>query len=68
MQQINVKQQNKETETEKAYKKQFYIVSSQNTGVVQSTFTSKGFHYNHSGLRIAQGLFQETSQLSSTTA
>jgi len=41
--------------------KTIYTGSSHNTGVVQSPCTFKGFHYNHSGLQIAQGLFQETS-------
>jgi hypothetical protein len=68
MQRINVKHKDKETMREKGDTKQFYIGSSHNTGVVQSPCTSKGFQYNYSGLQISQGLFQETSQCSSTTA
>jgi len=56
------------SQREKAHTKQFYTGSSHNTEVFQSPCISKGFHYNHSGLQIAQGLFQETSICSSTTA
>lgn len=66
MQRIKTEHKDKETEREKANTKQFFIGSSHNTGVVQSPCTSKGFHYNHSGLQIAQGHLQETSLLKDT--
>jgi hypothetical protein len=61
MQRINTEHKDKERERERVDTKQFYIGSSHNTGVVQSPCNSKRFHYNHSGLQIAQGPFQETS-------
>jgi len=53
--------QHKDKEWERKQTQQFYTGSFHNTRVVQSPCTSKRFHYNHTWLQIAQGLFQETS-------
>jgi len=63
MQQIKTKHKDKEIEKDKEGTNEFYTGFSHNTGVVQSSCTSKGFHYNHTRLQIALGPFRKTSWL-----